>query len=168
MLNIEKEIKDFPNYFITTDGKVISKKFKEPRIMKTWKQHGGGYENIKLCKENKTYHFLIHRLVAEAFIPNPNNYPEVNHINRDTTDNRVENLEWCSRKMNIAHSLKVNSPVRNYRKCQIIDTIENKTIGEFISASEACRFAEKNLNCKYSTFRRYLRANHYIIEFIEV
>ena len=136
--------------------------------MKTWKQYSGGYENIKLCKENKTYHFLVHRLVAEAFIPNPLNLPEVNHINRNTSDNRVENLEWCDRKMNVAHSLEIHSPIRNFRKCRIINTTNDEAIGEFISASEACRFAEKNLNCKYSTFRRYLRANNYIIEFIEV
>ena len=70
--------------------------------------------------------------------------------------------------MNIAHSLEIHSPIRNFRKCRIINTTNNETIGEFISASEACRFAEKNLNCKYSAFRRYLRANNYIIEFIEV
>ena len=91
---MEKEIQDFPGYTITDDGKVISYKFKEPRIMKTWYQKSG-YENIKLCKNNQTYHFLIHRLVAEAFIPNPNNLPEVNHKNKDRADNRVENLEWC-------------------------------------------------------------------------
>ena len=55
---MEKRIKDFEDYAITDDGKVISYKYKEPRIMKTWYQ-ASGYENIKLCKNNKTYHFLF-------------------------------------------------------------------------------------------------------------
>jgi hypothetical protein len=74
-----KRIKNFEDYGITDEGKVISYKYKTPRIMKTWYQKSG-YENIKLCKETVTYHFLIHRLVARAFIPNPNNLPEINHI----------------------------------------------------------------------------------------
>ena len=77
---MEKRIKNFEDYAITTEGKVISYKFKQPRVLKTWYQKSG-YENIKLSDSNKTYHFLIHRLVAEAFIPNPNNYEEVDHIN---------------------------------------------------------------------------------------
>lgn len=89
---MEKRIKGFEDYAITDDGKVISYKYKEPRIMKTWLQKSG-YENIKLSKDNKTYHFLIHRLVAEAFIPNPNNYEEVDHKNCNKSDNRVENLQ---------------------------------------------------------------------------
>ena len=94
-MSMEKEIKNFPGYTITDDGKVISYKFKEPKIMKTWLQQSG-YENIKLCKENQTYHFLIHRLVAEAFIPNPNNLPEVNHKNKIRNDLEFYIPQLCS------------------------------------------------------------------------
>lgn len=48
--------------------------------------------------------FLVHRIVAEAFIPNPNNYPHVNHINSTTTDNRAQNLEWVTVSMNTKHA----------------------------------------------------------------
>lgn len=77
----ERPIRDFPGYFITDDGKVVSYKYHERRVMKTYFQKGG-YENIKLCKDNVTYPKLIHRLVAEAFIPNPKNLPQVNHKNK--------------------------------------------------------------------------------------
>ena len=61
----------------------------------------GGYLRLPLTINNKAKSYLVHRLVALAFIPNPNNYPEVNHKNEDKTDNRVENLEWCDRSYNI-------------------------------------------------------------------
>ena len=55
-----------------------------------------GYYQILLCKDGKQHMKIVSRLVAEAFLPNPNNYPEVNHMNEVTSDNRVTNLEWCS------------------------------------------------------------------------
>ena len=64
----------------------------------------GGYLNVQLCKEGKMKPCLIHRLVATAFIENPENLPEVNHKNQVKTDNRVDNLEWCSRKYNVRYS----------------------------------------------------------------
>ena len=60
----------------------------------------GGYESISLYKDYKSKSFKVHRLVAEAFVPNPNNLPFVNHIDEDKVNNMVENLEWCTRQYN--------------------------------------------------------------------
>ncbi|RFZ78320.1 endonuclease [Lacrimispora amygdalina] len=60
-----------------------------------------GYFSIRLCKNGKYKAQFIHRLVAIAFIDNPNNLPEVNHKDEDKKNNRVENLEWCTRKYNM-------------------------------------------------------------------
>lgn len=161
---MEKEIKDFPGYSITDDGKVISYKYKTPRIMKTWYQKSG-YENIKLCKNNQTYHFLIHRLVAEAFIPNPNNLPEVNHINKNRQDNRAENLEWSDRVDNVYDSYSTMSPIRNFRECILITEDESKIIKEFQSIVAAARYASKNFGCSESGLIRNHKSKGYKIKY---
>lgn len=164
---MEKEIKDFPGYVITDNGKVISYKFKKPRVMKTWLQKSG-YENIKLCKENHTYHFLIHRLVAEAFIPNPNNLPEVNHKNKIRNDNRVENLEWCSRKENLYDSYSTLSQIRNFKECLLINSETKEIIGNFKSISAAAKYASENFGCSKSGMIRNYKSKGYEIKFNEV
>jgi hypothetical protein len=62
-----------------------------------------GYPVVVLCKDGLHKTQRVHRLVAAAFIPNPNNYPHINHINHTRTDARALNLEWCTRSMNMKH-----------------------------------------------------------------
>lgn len=65
------------------------------------------YVWIGLHKDCKTKNFKVHRLVAEHFIPNPNNLPEVNHIDEDKDNNRIDNLEWCDHKTNCHHGTRI-------------------------------------------------------------
>jgi hypothetical protein len=65
------------------------------------------YYIVNLCKNGKSKNYRVNRLVAEAFIPNPNNYPVVNHKNGNKLDNRVENLEWCSYSHNEKEAYKL-------------------------------------------------------------
>jgi len=91
------------NYSIFSDGRVFSKKrniFLKP------------YFNTKkyLCVELNNKNTRIHRLVAENFIPNPHNYTQVNHIDGNKENNHVDNLEWCSNRMNSIHYHQSKSP----------------------------------------------------------
>lgn len=80
------------------------RKLKE-HLMKPF-DNGHGYMIVALRKDGKSTNHYVHRLVADHFIHNPNNYPEVNHIDYDRSNNGVDNLEWVNRKMNVKHSIK--------------------------------------------------------------
>tara|TARA_R110000782_G_C14741419_1_gene406216 strand:- start:317 stop:829 length:513 start_codon:yes stop_codon:yes gene_type:complete len=100
LISINKKmttIKDYENYLIFEDGKIINTL--TGREMKN-KIDKYGYKQIGLCNGIKRKFFTIHRLIALSFIPNPDNKPCVDHINRNTQDNRIENLRWATRSEN--------------------------------------------------------------------
>ena len=101
-------LKDFPNYVLYSDGKLWSdnvSRFLVPfPIGKVLKTGTRDYLAYKLCSNGEEWTVQAHRLVASVFIPNPDNLPEVNHIDGDKKNNCVSNLEWVSRQANIQHA----------------------------------------------------------------
>jgi hypothetical protein len=77
------------------------------------KRNGILYHPLQKLKYLKAGGFFIHRAVAELFVPNPNNYPCVDHIDGDTHNNKAENLRWCTQKMNIIYSYSSSTTRRN-------------------------------------------------------
>lgn len=129
-------------------------RLKKGKIMKP-KQYKCGYIDIQLSN-GRVKHFLIHRLVAEAFIPNPDNLPQVNHKNECKWDNAVWNLEWCTRKYNqnygkrnvkasisMTNNPKKSKPVLQY-------TLDGQFVDEYPSVAEANRQTgvySSNIHC---------------------
>ena len=86
------------NYYITEFGNVYNSKTHK---VLNWCDNGTGYMYVTLLINGKRKNYTIHRLVAEAFVSNPNNLPTVNHIDGNKTNNNVENLRWLTHKENI-------------------------------------------------------------------
>ena len=91
-------------YIVSSFGRVAALKNSThyAHLMNLTKMHRKKvtYINLSLHKNNVRIHRLVHRMVAEAFIPNPNNYPNIDHIDCDGTNNKVSNLRWCTQSMN--------------------------------------------------------------------
>lgn len=96
MEEIWKNIENYPNYQISNYGTV---KNLHNKCLKPYKDIWG-YLRVTLSNNGKVKHYKIHRLVAEAFIPNPNNLPQINHKDENRLNNCVDNLEWCTAKYN--------------------------------------------------------------------
>ena len=103
------QIKNFPDYYVTDRGDVYSVDYNHTGRIKKMKTGivSSGYVGVSLCHDKTIVSRLVHRLVAEAFIPNINNKQQVNHKNGIKTDNRVENLEWSTSQENMRHAYRV-------------------------------------------------------------
>ena len=94
------EMREYPGYFISTKGRIFSEKYNE-RLEKKPSDNGKGYLYVCLMKEGKQYSKKIHRLVGETFLEKVEGKLEIDHINQNKKDNRVENLRWCNRRENL-------------------------------------------------------------------
>lgn len=97
-----KAISDNPNYFICSNGQVLGK-----YGFLYLKKDRQGYRTVRLCSNGRLTYPKVHRLVASAFIPNPDGKLEVNHIDGDKSNNNVDNLEWCTKSENMRHAYKL-------------------------------------------------------------
>lgn len=152
MNEIWKTIEDYPNYQVSNMGRVKSLErnvvkgkgglYKiEEKILKSIKKRDG-YLMVNLSKEGKQKTCLIHRLVASTFLDNPNNLFEVNHIDEDKTNNRADNLEWCSREYNC------NYGTRNKRIS--IPILQLSLDGKLIRKWNSAREVERELNIAHN------------------
>lgn len=140
--------------------------FKKGQPLKQ-KLNNSGYKIIILTKHHKQKTFTIHRLVAQAFVPNPGNKPEVNHIDCNKINNRADNLEWCDRKYNLSYAERKEKHDRAVSKTICQFDLNGNFIREWSSIAEAQR--ELNIgNISYACSGRYKKAGGYIWKYKEV
>lgn len=150
-----KPIKDTDGlYLVSDDGKVFS--VRSNRLLKP-QLSNVGYWRVELNIDGEAKKYAIHRLVAEAFIPNPNNYPIINHKDEDPTNNHVSNLEWCTHKYNSNYGSINEKKFLNRTPCRGESNPQSKPIYQFDlegnlirkygSSGEAARVTGFSANC---------------------
>lgn len=159
------DIKDYEGYYqvsnlgrIRTVKRNTKNQFKDKSLIRKLEQRNNGYLAVRLYKDNKSKKFNVHRLVAEAFIKNKNNYAYVNHINGDKQDNRVDNLEWCTASENMKHAIKQGLiDLKKHQKAVIQYDKNMKIIKEWDSIKEA----EKVLGINHGHITEVCRGKNY-------
>lgn len=116
-MEVWKTISAAVDYEVSNWGRVRSWKRRKPRIIKQLFLYGA-YWKVRLYVGDTLKVFAVHRLVAEAFIPNPEGKPQVNHINGNKLDNRVENLEWVTPHENSLHAVVAGLIAQGADNCQ--------------------------------------------------
>ena len=141
-----KPIKGYESYLVSINGDVYSTK----RHKYLTKSYNGGYAKIIIKVDGVHHNKLVHRLVAQAYIPNPENKPQVNHKDGDKANNNVFNLEWCTQSENNIHAFKnglmsiTDTCKKNQKKAVAKKIIDTKT-GEIF---ESVTLAAKKFNKK--------------------
>lgn len=155
-------MKEYPfnkNYLVDEQGNIYSKRFKKKLIPK---KNWDGYMRIQIWSDNKCKYVGWHRIVAETFIPNPDNKPFVNHINGIKSDNRVSNLEWCTQSENIQHAYRtgLSKPQINGAKSKAV--VQYDLNDNYIKTWKSQMEVERVLNIKHTNISYACRSKtHY-------
>jgi hypothetical protein len=144
-------VEKFPKYEVSDTGLIMNRR--TGKILKPMENHKG-YLYVNLYdEEGKIKKFRVHRLVAEAFIPNPENKPQVNHKNGNKHDNRVENLEWVTNVENYRHAAEKGLTKPTVSVVQY--TLDGEYVAEYSSITEASK-AVGGRDCQISQCCRML------------
>ena len=171
-----KEI--LPGYEISTKGRLITNKYFKIQKEITPFIKSNGYLQVKISINGIKQHKYIHRLVAEAFIPNPDNLPEVNHKDGNKQNNNVSNLEWCTKLTNMRYVFnnevyqldKNNKIINKYPNCRAaaIALGKENCYSSILSCARGCQYYKTACGYKlvfvknYEEYERNLQKNIFV------
>lgn len=172
-----RNIEGYDGYQISNNGRVRSRVNNRHGLSDTYHEiksvsNEHGYETVQLGRRNRK---LISRLVAEAFIPNPNNLPLVRHLDDNTHNNNVDNLAWGTQKDNMQDCVKHNrligdtrSAIESRKKKVLAKTIDGKFVGTFSSEAEACRKLNIKSNHICDNIKGKIKQTYgYVFEYVD-
>lgn len=144
-----KPICNFPNYEVSSNGEVRSTNYNHTGVCKILKSSisSNGYYGVILVKGGRRFYRAVHRLVAEAFLPNTNNLPYINHRDENKLNNKASNLEWCTAQYNIKYGSCIDRRANKQKVTRgnpIISIDNNGNEVKYISAKEASRITGIN------------------------
>lgn len=150
-------IQHFDNYYINENGQVAKIINGKVRLLND-RGNSKGYRRVSLVNnQGERKDRYVHILLAKTFIPNPENKPQVNHINGIKSDNRLENLEWVTSSENRTHMHNI----LNIHTC--VEPCELYYMGEFVKSFnkiiDACKYASENYGCSYTSLQKYFTSN---------
>ena len=132
-------------YAITTEGDVWS--YRNKKFLKLWTNRDG-YLTVSLWKDGKGKNYKVHRLAAMAYIPNPENLPQVNHKDENKENNCLQNLEWCGAKYNTNYGTCITKRSNSCKKPILQFDLDGNFIREWGSATDVGRKVKGNIcNC---------------------
>lgn len=149
-----KKIPDFPLYVCSPSGTI--KNIKRDKALRPTKDKNG-YKKVLLCKNGYHKNIAVHRVVALTFLDNPNNLPQVNHIDGNKINNNVSNLEWCSNYDNMQHAIKKglvkvkyeNNPNAKLKKKDVLNIREWFASGRYTKDELAKTFGVSTTLIRY-------------------
>lgn len=149
-----RPVPSFEEYYsISNFGKIKSHHKRNKDCLIAPRLDRGGYLSVRLSKQGKTHTRFLHRLLAEAFIPNPKGYPYVNHRNGNKPQNDLRNLEWVTHAQNIQHAFDNGLCKKHDFICKKVIEIGSGRVFNSIRA------AAKYYSIPYSTCKNYLNGN---------
>ena len=178
-MEIWKVIEEYNNYEISSKGRVRSRDRtytdslgrvynKKGQLIKIKVQIGKyNYKQamVSIVQNGKCYRLLVHRLVAKAFIPNPYNYPQINHKDENPLNNNVNNLEWCTAKYNVNYNnLKQRTSAKRSRKINVYEDKNDiiETVYNMVKTTKKYNVSRGHIS---KSCHELIKAKNYYFEF---